>query len=91
MIGFDSRRESTQEMQSISDEFAPQTSQPWSLTVADVHRKSALYRSSFESYRTEQKQKNTHEECFLFLAYPIGFEPTAYRVGVCRSIQLGYG
>ncbi len=65
MIGFDSRRESTQEMQSISDEFAPQTSQPWSLTVADVRRKSALYRSSFESHRTEQKQKNTPEECFL--------------------------
>ena len=25
------------------------------------------------------------------LAYPKGFEPSAYRVGVCHSIQLSYG
>lgn len=25
------------------------------------------------------------------LAYPMGFEPMTYRVGVCHSIQLGYG
>ena len=27
----------------------------------------------------------------LFLVRPTGFEPAAYRVGVCHSIQLSYG
>ena len=62
-----------------------------SSAVADVHRKSALYRSGFESYPTEKSKRESVAFMLAFLAYPIGFEPTAYRVGVCRSIQLGYG
>lgn len=27
----------------------------------------------------------------FFVVRPSGFEPLAYRVGVCHSIQLGYG
>ena len=37
------------------------------------------------------KKRQISAEICRFLACPIGFEPTAYRVGVCRSIQLGYG
>ena len=38
---------------------------PWSLTVATVHRKVALYRSSFKSCRTE-KTTATHKGQRLF-------------------------
>ena len=33
----------------------------------------------------------THLYRLVNMAYPMGFEPMTYRVGVCHSIQLGYG
>ncbi len=37
------------------------------------------------------KQKALRLKCFFVLVYPAGLEPAASRVGVSRSIQLGYG
>ena len=44
---------------------------PWSAAVADVHRKSALCRSSFESlFGATEKQKTTRWVVFVFGAPP---------------------
>ena len=42
--------------------------------------------------KNEKYKKKKPLDCdFFFLARPTRFERAAYRVGVCRSIQLGYG
>ena len=35
--------------------------------------------------------RQTHLYRFVNMVRPTGFEPAAYRVGVCHSIQLSYG
>ena len=44
---------------------------PWSAAVADVHRKSALYRSFFESQEGKNKNRPHTVVCFHFGA-PLG-------------------
>ena len=39
--------------------------------------------------RTNKKTRRSVS--FFVLVRPTGFEPAAYRVGVCHSIQLSYG
>ena len=57
---------------------------------SDLHRPVALLLAQFLS---ESKPKSREWQCATpcFVAYPTGFEPAASRVGVLRSIQLGYG
>ena len=43
------------------------------------------------SGRVGQNAGGNHAVTPCVLAYPTGFEPAASRVGVLRSIQLGYG
>ena len=43
------------------------------------------------SGRVGQNAGGNHLVAPCILAYPTGFEPAASRVGVLRSIQLGYG
>ena len=39
---------------------------------------------------SSQQKGSIRSGCFLFVVRPSGFEPLAYRVGVCHSIQLSY-
>ena len=38
-----------------------------------------------------KQKKHFARSAFFVLVYPAGLEPAASRVGVSRSIQLGYG
>ena len=42
-------------------------------------------------YCIRHEKGSIRSGCFLFVVRPSGFEPLAYRVGVCHSIQLSYG
>ena len=49
-----------------------------------------MAKTHFPLHRRISLKKALPKKCFL-MACPTGFEPAASRVGVLRSIQLGYG